>query len=86
MKTLVKDGLSLYLFEDDKTVVMTEENITIGDPPEFIVGDCNISNTQKYLNVIAPTDWTGSKYMFDGADWMLNPNWIDPVIEEEPLV
>ena len=78
MKALVRDNISLYLLTDDETVVMTEENITVGNPPKFIIGDCNSVNTTLHEGVTAPDDWTGCKYLFDGTDWALNPNWVEP--------
>lgn len=84
MKTLVRENLSLYLLDDNEAIVMTEADITVGNPAKFIIADCNSSNTVLYEGVTAPADWTGGKYFFDGTDWTLNPNWIDPatLIEE----
>jgi len=78
MKTLVKGNLSIYLFDDNKEVVVTNESITVGNPIEFVVSDCNDTNTTMYENIIAPVDWVGGKYFFDGTDWTLNPDWVDP--------
>lgn len=78
MKTLVRDNLSLYLLADDEAVVMTEENITVGNPEKFIIGDCNSTNTTLFEGVTAPADWIGCKYEFDGIEWTLNPNWVEP--------
>lgn len=78
MKTLVRDNISLYLLDDDEAVVMTEQNIIIGSPPRFIVADCNSSNTTLFEGVTAPADWTGWKYMFDGSNWTLNPDFVMP--------
>lgn len=85
MKTLVKDGLSLYVFANEEPLILKEESVTVGNPAKFIIGDCNSSNTVLYESVTVPEDWTGHKYFFDGTDWTLNPNWIDPetLIEEE---
>ena len=78
MKTLTKDGLSLYLFEDNETLLVEADNITVGDPARFIVADCNSGNTVLYEGVTGPQDWTGGKFFFDGTDWTLNPNWVEP--------
>lgn len=78
MKTLVRDNISLYLLADDETVVMTTENIIVGNPPKFIIGDCNSVNTTLHENVTGPEDWVGCKYIFNGTDWTLNPNWVEP--------
>lgn len=82
MKTLTKDGLSLYLFEDDKQLLIEKDKITVGDPADFIIGDCNSGNTVLHQGVTGPENWTGGKYLFDGANWTSNLNWVDPETEE----
>ena len=81
MKTVVEtsSALSKYLLADDVTITATTENITVGNPPQFIIGDLNsttVTITEDVTN--APEDWTGNKYFFDGATWTLNPDWVDP--------
>ena len=85
MKTIVENATSLskYLFDDTEVVVLNEDNIVVGDPPKFIIGDLNGSTVTVYENVNAPDDWTGNKYTFDGTDWTLNPDWADPTAPEE---
>lgn len=78
MKTLVKDNKSLYLLADDEVVVLTPENITVGEPPKFIIADCNSTNTTLYEGVTGPADWVGGKYLFDGTTWTVNPDWVEP--------
>lgn len=78
MKTLVRNTVSLYLLEDDVVVTVTETDITVGQPPKFIIADCNASNTTLFAGVTAPDDWVGGKYFFDGTTWTLDPNWVDP--------
>lgn len=78
MKTLTKNNLSLYLFQDDKLLLIEADKITVGDPVDFIIGDCNSGNIVLHEGVIGPEDWIGGKYMFDGTEWTLNPNWVDP--------
>lgn len=78
MKTLVKNSLSIYLLADDETLNSTEKDITVGSPAKFIIADCNSTNTILHEGVTAPADWTGGKYFFDGTDWTLNPDWVDP--------
>jgi hypothetical protein len=84
MKTIVETstGLSKYLLADDVAVTSNADNIVVGDPVEFIIGDLNSSNATITENVTAPEDWTGNKYTFDGTTWTLNPNWVDPDAEE----
>lgn len=78
MKTLTKDGLSLYLFDDTKPLSIEVDKIVVGDPAEFIIGDCNSGNTVLHEDVTAPADWVGRKYLFDGSDWTLNSDWVEP--------
>lgn len=79
MKTLTKDNRSLYLFEDLEPITITAENIVVGNPPKLIIGDCNASNTVLHENVIAPDDWAGCKYLFDGLAWTISPSWVEPI-------
>lgn len=84
MKTITETstGLSKYLLDDAKAVTMTADNITVGDPAEFIIGDLNSGNATLTENVTnAPEDWSGNKYTFDGTTWTLNPDWVDPAAE-----
>jgi len=81
MKTIVETstGLSKYLLADDVTIVSNADNIVVGDPAQFIIGDLNSGTVTITENVEnAPEDWSGNKYTFDGTTWTLNPNWVDP--------
>ena len=85
MKTIVETstGLSKYLLADDVTITATADNITVGDPAQFIIGDLNSTTVTITDNVTnAPEDWTGNKYTFDGTTWTANPDWVDPDAEE----
>jgi len=85
MKTIVETstGLSKYLLADDVVITATADNITVGDPAQFIIADLNSGNTTITENVTnAPEDWTGNKYTFDGTAWTANPDWVDPDAEE----
>lgn len=81
MKTIVENStnLSKYLLQDSVTVVVNADHIVVGDPAQFIIGDLNSGNASVVENVTDfPADWIGNKYMYDGATWTQNPNWIDP--------
>ncbi len=81
MKTIVETStkLSKYLLADDVTITATSDNITVGDPAQFIIADLNSSNTTITENVTnAPDDWTGNKYKLDGTTWSANSDWVDP--------
>ncbi len=86
MKTIVEtsSGLSKYLLADDVTVTSTVDNITVGDPAQFIIDDLNSTTVTVTDNVTnAPDDWKGNKYTFDGTTWTLNPDWVDPTLDDE---
>ena len=80
-KTIVENAtkLSMYVFANDKPVIMGEGIITVGsDPVDFYVCDLNSSNATMHTDVTAPDGWYGDKHFFDGTDWTNNPNWVDP--------
>ena len=84
MKTIVETStkLSKYLLADDVTITATANDITVGDPAQFIIADLNSGNTTITDNVTnAPADWTGNKYTYDGTTWSANPDYVEP--EEE---
>jgi len=86
MKTIVEtsSGLSKYLLADDVTITATADNITVGDPAQFIIGDLNSTTVTVTDNVTnAPADWSGNKYFFNGTAWSLNPDWVDPTLDDE---
>ena len=81
MKTLCinQSTVSAYAFDDDQTVIQTPENTIVGNPAEFIIGDCNQDNSTLYKAITLPTDWMPTKYLFNGTDWTLNPDYVEPV-------
>ena len=85
MKTIVETStkLSKYLLADDVAITATADNITVGDPAQFIIGDLNSTTVTIAENVTnAPSDWTGNKYKLDGTTWSANPDWVDPEAED----
>ena len=86
MKTIVETStkLSKYLLADDVVITATANDITVGDPAQFIIADLNSGNATITENVTnAPEDWMGNKYKLDGTTWSANPDWVDPTEEEE---
>ncbi len=86
MKTIVETStkLSKYLLADDVVITATADDITVGDPAQFIIADLNSGNATIVENVTnAPEDWMGNKYKLDGTTWSANPDWVDPTEEEE---
>lgn len=85
MKTIVETStkLSKYLLADDVVITATANDITVGDPAQFIISDLNSGNATITENVTnAPEDWVGNKYKLDGTTWSANPDWVDPDAEE----
>ena len=81
MKTIVETSTKLckYLLADNVTITATSDNITVGDPAQFIIADLNSGNATITENVTnAPSDWVGNKYKLDGTTWSANPDWVDP--------
>ena len=81
MKTIVEtsSNLSKYLLADDVSISMTSNNITVGDPAQFIIGDMSSDTATLHTDVTNnPDDWVGNKYTFDGTTWNQDPDWVDP--------
>jgi hypothetical protein len=86
MKTIVENATSLskYLLDDVEVVVLNDDSIVVGDPAKFIIADLNAGNAAVYEGVTAPEGWTGNKYTFDGSEWVLNPDWVEPEAPAQP--
>ena len=78
--TLKSNNASIYIFDDSVELIVSDANIVVGNPVQFVIADCNASNANLYENVTPPQDWAGHKYLFDGSNWLTNPNWIDPTL------
>ena len=67
-----------YIYADDKTLTVTSENITVGDPAELIIGDLNSGNSTIVESVSnVPGDYYGDKYDYDGGTWTKRDDWDD---------
>ena len=86
MKIIVRniDNAAIYCLADDEIVSLNKEQMIIGNPPKFLVNDCNNENVTIYDGITAPDDWRGEKYLYVDGEWLLNPDYIEPVIEQEP--
>lgn len=85
MKTLLKNNVSLYMFDDNDVVVLSENSVSGGSPVELIISDCNIHNSVLVDVVSAPNDWIGGKYLYKNGNWLENPSWSgesDPFAQE----
>lgn len=78
MKTITKDGVSIFIFPDAQPVVLKSDRIEVGNPLSMVIGDCNANDSVLHENVNPPEDWFGHKYTFDGTNWQRNPRWVDP--------
>lgn len=76
MKTIIEleTQISKYVFENDAIIVFKDDSI---ETPTFIISDLNANNAKMFENVNPPNDWIGNKYLFNGVDWTLNPEWIE---------
>jgi hypothetical protein len=85
MKTVVRnsDSVSIYLFNDNEVLIIGSDNMIVGYPPKLIVNDCNENNVTLHSNLDAPADWIGEKYLLQGGEWTLNPNYVTPEVIEE---
>ena len=80
MKTITSKTtkVSIYIFNDSVELIISNGHIVVGNPVQFVITDCGNINSDLHENVTPPQDWVGHKYLFDGSDWLANPNWIDP--------
>jgi len=74
--TLKKDNRSILLEDDSVTVTVKSDHVARGE--ERIYG-IHSGNVTLHENVsVVPSDWSSSKYFFDGSEWTQNPDWVDP--------
>ena len=83
-KLIISSGFSgetkrvKYVYADDKTLTVTSEQITVGDPPELIISDLNSGNSTVIENVTnVPSDFFCDKYDYDGGTWTKRSDWND---------
>ena len=80
------DGVAIYLFEDEKEIIRTQEKTTINDAngnPELIISDVNINNSNVIQNAIEPEDYYGYKYTYINDTFTPVPGWVDPRLDTE---
>ncbi len=76
--TTTETGRVAYAFEESERIVITESNITIGDPATQIIGDLNSENAEVITGVTLPEDFRGGKYIYKDGQFSISPDWIDP--------
>ena len=73
MQTIIdNNNVSLFIFEDSDVVSLTEAGIKA---PGFTIGDLNSSTATLVATPAPPSDWIGSKYLYNGVSWVLNPEY-----------
>ena len=85
-KLIISSGFSgetkrvKYVYADDKTLTVTSEQITVGDPPELIISDLNSGNSTVIENVTnVPSDFFCDKYDYDSVTWTKRSDWDDSI-------
>lgn len=80
METIVNKNtlISKYLCQDGKAKLFNDFML-LG---QTRVIDTNIHNSILYSVATYPEDWIGNKYLYDGENWSLNPDWIEPITNE----
>lgn len=76
--TFKESAVSIYIFPDEETVIVGDSHTVVGDPPKFVISDCNSNNAALYAGVTPPDDWIGHKYLFDGTTWVPNLAYVPP--------
>ena len=74
-KIITRNGVVKYVFDDTDSI-----DVQIGRiiTPDFIIGDLNSTNCTFIENITdAPEDFSGDKYLYDGVNWTLNPDYME---------
>ena len=78
MKVLVRtdDNVALYAFADDQVINEVDNKLSLGDPVEQVIADCNYTNCTLHENVTnLPSDFIGLKYTYDDSAFELDANF-----------
>lgn len=83
MKAIISktNNAGLILLQDTDQVSISKKNIKIADD---VIFGLNSSNCVLVENVPNNTDWASGKYKLVNNQWQRNPDWTEPVVEEEP--
>lgn len=76
MKTLVKNGVSLMILNDDTPLKMGSV-VEIGNPVKVKINNED-NAVVLYENITPPLNYVGKRFCFDGSEWSFNYNWRDP--------
>lgn len=82
MKTLISkwSGVSNFLLKDDQVYSIDDSFFSTTD---FKTSIFNNKNCLIIDVASVPDDWEVGKYLYT-SDWELNPDWTEPVAEEQP--
>jgi hypothetical protein len=85
MKTLIKNGVSCFLLEDEDYVSIKDTHTELVDkgplPGMIHLLDFDTSNSIVVENIVnIPEDWQQDKYLYQDGVWSVNPDWIAPSI------
>jgi hypothetical protein len=83
MKTIVQNFVSEFLVDESDPVYFYDDKVVVGEPTKLVIWCCNINNSSIYKEVTPPEDWASSKYCFNGIDWTLNPDYVEPTTPQE---
>lgn len=76
---ITQNNICFWAFDDDKTLTPERNMTTVGDPPEFVIGDLGTYNSTIYENITdVPEDWAQCKYLYDGTTWTANEGYVTP--------
>jgi hypothetical protein len=83
MRVITVNKITKYILQDTDTVTQKDDRVEVRGSRNFDIGDFKKGVYSIHNNVTdVPGDWTGNKYNYDGV-WTLNPNYVEPEIDEE---
>lgn len=82
--TFIKNDVCYAAYENSDHVFMYNDKIVVKAGEPMIWTGVHNGNSFCFEGVTLPDDWEGYKYCYDGANWSLNPEWVEP--EPEPEV
>ncbi len=85
MKIIVdKNGIAKYNLLESTVIISYATYIEVRGDKDFNIHDLNSENSTVYGDVTdTPEDFIGDKYEYNGTDWIVNPDYIEPT-EPDP--
>lgn len=77
MKIIVQtpENIAWYKFPDGIVVDLQSDRVIVGSPKVMEIAWLNELTCTAYDGITVPEDFVESKYLFDGTNWSLNPNF-----------